>query len=84
MGVESLFVFLIVGLVAGWLAGQVVRGGGFGLLGNLVVGVIGAFLAGWLLPRLGFAVGSGFISATVNAFIGAVILLVVLRLVKSA
>lgn len=82
MEVGSILVFLIVGLVAGWLAGKVVQGGGFGLIGNIIVGVIGAFFAGWLLPRLGFSVGGGFISSIVNAFIGAAILLIILRIIK--
>ena len=50
MGIESLLVFLIVGAIAGWLAGLLVKGYGFGLLGNIVVGIVGAFIAGWLLP----------------------------------
>ncbi len=53
MGIESLLVFLIVGAIAGWLAGLIVKGYGFGLIGNIVVGIIGAFIAGWLLPRIG-------------------------------
>ena len=81
---QSLIVFLIVGLVAGWLAGTIVRGGGFGMSGNIGSGGIGAFFAGWLLPRLGFSVGGGFIASVVNAFIGAAILLVVLRVIKRA
>ncbi|MEN3395553.1 GlsB/YeaQ/YmgE family stress response membrane protein [Brucella melitensis] len=84
MGVGSLLVFLFVGLVAGWLAGKVVQGGGFGLIGNIIVGVIGAFFAGWLLPRLGFSVGGGVIASIINAFIGASILLIILRIVKRA
>jgi uncharacterized membrane protein YeaQ/YmgE (transglycosylase-associated protein family) len=59
----------------------VVKGGGYGLLGNIVVGIIGAVIAGWLLPQLGVNVGSGFIAAIIDAFIGAVILLVILRLI---
>ncbi|MBB3234892.1 GlsB/YeaQ/YmgE family stress response membrane protein [Phyllobacterium endophyticum] len=84
MGGESLIVFLLVGLVAGWLASQLVRGGGFGLVGDLVVGVIGAFIAGYLFPRLGISLGSGILGAIIAATIGAVILLVVLRAVKRA
>jgi uncharacterized membrane protein YeaQ/YmgE (transglycosylase-associated protein family) len=53
MGIEPLIVWLIVGAVAGWLAGLIVRGFGFGLIGNIIVGIVGAFIAGWLLPRLG-------------------------------
>lgn len=84
MGVESLVVFLIIGAIAGWLAGLIVKGYGFGLLGNIVVGIVGAFIAGWLFPTLGISLGSGVVAAVIHAAIGAVILLVLLRLVKSA
>ncbi len=79
---QSIIVWLIVGAIAGWLAGMVVKGGGFGLIGDIVVGIIGAVVAGWLLPRIGIVLGVGFIAAVIDAFIGAVILLIVLRLVK--
>jgi uncharacterized membrane protein YeaQ/YmgE (transglycosylase-associated protein family) len=79
---ESLLVILIVGLVAGWLAGKLVRGAGFGLIGDLVVGIVGAFIGDWLLPRVGIHLGTGIISSIVNALIGAVILLVLIRLVS--
>ncbi len=82
MPFESLIVWLIVGAVAGWLAGLIVRGFGFGLLGNIIVGVIGAVIAGWLLPRLGFRVSATIIRAIINATIGAVLLLLVLGLVR--
>ena len=78
----NLLWFLIVGLVAGWLAGVLVKGGGFGLVGDLVVGVIGALLGGFLSTRLGFAAGEGLLGSIVVATIGAVILLLILRLVK--
>jgi len=84
MDVSSLLVFLIVGAVAGWLAGQIMRGYGFGLVGNIVVGVIGAFLAGFLLPKLGIAIGGGIIAAIIDALIGAIILLFVIGLFKKA
>ena len=84
MGVESLLVFIIIGAIAGWLAGLIVKGYGFGLLGNIVVGIVGAFIAGWLFPALGVSLGSGIVAAIVHAVIGAVILLVLIRLVKSA
>ena len=84
MTLEALLIILVIGAVAGWLAGQIVRGMGFGLIGNIVVGIVGAFIAGWLLPRLGIAIGGGFIAAVINALIGAVILLLILRLVKRA
>jgi uncharacterized membrane protein YeaQ/YmgE (transglycosylase-associated protein family) len=84
MDVQSLVIWLIVGGIAGWLAGKVVKGGGFGLVGDIVVGIVGALLAGWLLPQLGIIIGGGLVGAIINAFIGAVILLVVIRLIKRA
>jgi uncharacterized membrane protein YeaQ/YmgE (transglycosylase-associated protein family) len=84
MGIESLLVFLIVGAIAGWLAGLLVKGYGFGLLGNIVVGVVGAFIAGWLFPTLGISLGTGIVAAIIHAVIGAVILLVLIRLIKRA
>jgi uncharacterized membrane protein YeaQ/YmgE (transglycosylase-associated protein family) len=84
LGIESLLVFLIVGAIAGWLAGLIVKGGGFGILGNIVVGIVGAFIAGLIFPTLGFALGGGILAAIIHATIGAVILLVVIRLVKRA
>lgn len=84
MHVETLIVWLVVGAIAGLLAGMVVKGGGFGLVGDIVVGVIGAFFGGWLLPRLGIHFGVGLIPVIVTATIGAVILLLVSRLVRRA
>ncbi len=84
MGIESLVVFLIVGAVAGWLAGLLVKGYGFGLVGNIVVGIVGALIAGWLFPTLGFSIGSGVFAAIIHSTIGAVILLVLLRLIKQS
>ena len=80
--VESFIIWIIVGAIAGWLAGMVVKGGGFGLIGDIVVGIVGAIIAGWLLPQLHIVIGSGFIAAVIDAFIGAVILLVIIKLVK--
>ena len=79
---QSIIIWLLVGAIAGWLAGMVVKGGGFGLIGDIIVGIIGAFIAGWLLPRLGIVIGTGIIAAIIDAFIGAVILLIILRLIK--
>jgi uncharacterized membrane protein YeaQ/YmgE (transglycosylase-associated protein family) len=79
---QSIIVWLIVGAIAGWLAGMVVKGGGFGLIGDIIVGIVGALIAGWLLPQIGIIIGSGIIAAIINAFIGAVILLIILRLIK--
>ncbi|GLS23158.1 membrane protein [Labrys miyagiensis] len=85
MGGESLLVFLIVGIIAGWLAGLIMSGGGFGLIGDLVVGVIGAFIAGYLIqPHLHIDLGNMWINNILYALIGALILLFVLRLFKRA
>jgi len=84
MGIESLIVFLIIGAIAGWLAGLIEQGFGFGLIGNIVVGIVGALIAGWLLPRVGLAFGGGILAAIIHAVIGAVILLLIIRLVKRA
>ena len=75
---------LIIGAIAGWLAGKIVRGAGFGLIGNIVIGIIGALLAGWLLPQLGVGLGTGWIRDIIHATIGGVIILVILSLVKRA
>jgi uncharacterized membrane protein YeaQ/YmgE (transglycosylase-associated protein family) len=82
MDAQGIIVWLIVGAIAGWLAGMVVKGGGFGLIGDIIVGIIGALIAGWLLPQIGIAIGGGIIAAIINAFIGAVILLIILRLIR--
>ena len=84
MGIESIIVWLIVGAIAGWLAGLIVKGGGFGLLGNIVIGIIGAVVAGWLLPTLGVHLGSGIIGAIIDSVIGGVVVLVIISLIKRA
>lgn len=76
--------FLIVGIIAGWLAGVLVKGGGFGLVGDLVVGVIGAFLGGFLFNLLGFYSSGGLIGSIVVATVGAVVLLIIVRAIKRA
>jgi uncharacterized membrane protein YeaQ/YmgE (transglycosylase-associated protein family) len=78
---QGILVILVVGIVAGWLAGRVMRGGGFGLIGDLIVGLIGAFIGDWLLPQLGIHLGTGIVELIINAFIGAVVLLFLLRLI---
>ena len=80
----SIIIWLVVGAIAGWLAGMVVKGGGFGLIGDIIVGIVGGLIAGWLLPRLGINIGSGFVAAVIDSFIGAVILLLIIRLVRRA
>lgn len=78
---QSLLVIIIVGIIAGWLAGQVMRGGGFGLIGDLIVGLIGAFIGDWLVPRLHIEIGTGIVALIFNAIVGAVVLLLIVRIV---
>jgi uncharacterized membrane protein YeaQ/YmgE (transglycosylase-associated protein family) len=82
MSIEALIIWLVIGAIAGWAAGQIMKGYGFGLVGNIVVGIIGAVIAGWLLPQIGISLGGGFIAAIINAIIGAVILLFIIGLFK--
>jgi uncharacterized membrane protein YeaQ/YmgE (transglycosylase-associated protein family) len=84
MATETLLIWLAVGAVAGWLAGTLVKGGGFGLLGDIVVGILGAFIAGWLFPKLGFHLATGIVGVILSATIGAVVLLLLLRLIRRA
>lgn len=86
MTLESLLIWLFVGAIAGFLAGLIVKGYGFGLVGNIVVGIVGAFLAGWLLPLSGldFSLGNPFVTSIVYATIGAVLLLLLIGIVRRA
>lgn len=76
--------FILVGLMAGALAGMIVNGGGYGIVGDIVVGVLGALIGGYLFPQLGISVGGGLPGAVVVATIGAIVLIVVLRLINRA
>jgi uncharacterized membrane protein YeaQ/YmgE (transglycosylase-associated protein family) len=78
---EGLLIIVLIGVISGWLAGKIVDGGGFGLIGDLIVGVLGAFVGDWLLPRLHIHLGYGLIAEIANATLGAIVLLVILRLV---
>jgi uncharacterized membrane protein YeaQ/YmgE (transglycosylase-associated protein family) len=82
MSGESLLIILVVGLIAGWLAGQIVQGTGFGIVGDLLIGIAGALIGSWLLPQVGLHLGSGIFSAIIDATIGALLLLLVIRLVR--
>jgi uncharacterized membrane protein YeaQ/YmgE (transglycosylase-associated protein family) len=79
---EGLLVVLFVGLVAGWLAGKIVRGTGFGIIGDILVGIAGALVASFLFPKLGIAIGGGVVREIIHSAIGAILLLVVVRLVR--
>ena len=76
--------FIIVGLIAGWLAGVVMKGGGFGVIGDIVVGIVGALIGGWLFSTMGVSTGGGLLGAIIVALIGAIILIFLLRLIKRA
>jgi uncharacterized membrane protein YeaQ/YmgE (transglycosylase-associated protein family) len=84
MEMHGLIAWLVIGAIAGWLAGSLVKGGGFGLLGDIVVGILGAFVGGWLAGILHISIGGGFISSIVTATVGAIVLIILLRLIKSA
>jgi len=83
MGTVDLILFLGIGLIAGWAAGQVLKGSGFGLIGDLIVGVIGAFLGGWLFSLLDISLG-GILGSLITAFVGAVVFLYLIRVIKKA
>ena len=78
----SLLAMLVIGALAGWLSGKIMKGRGFGLLGNIIVGIVGAFVAGLVFPALGFSVGGGIIASIFHATVGAVMLLFLIRLAK--
>jgi uncharacterized membrane protein YeaQ/YmgE (transglycosylase-associated protein family) len=80
---EGILVILFVGLIAGWLAGKIVRGTGFGLIGDIIVGIAGALVASFLFPKLGIRLGTGLVSEIIYSAIGAIILLLVVRLVRT-
>ena len=84
MGIEALLITLLIGAIAGWLAGQIVKGYGFGIVGNIVVGIVGAFIASFLLPRFGLGMGGGIVGSIIAATLGAVILLLLVRVIKRA
>jgi len=79
---HGIIAWLIIGAIAGWLAGVLVKGGGFGVLVDILVGIVGAFIGGWLAGVAGVGVGSGVIASIITATIGAVVLLVILRLIR--
>ncbi|WP_321916894.1 MULTISPECIES: GlsB/YeaQ/YmgE family stress response membrane protein [unclassified Paraburkholderia] len=81
---HGIIAWLIIGAIAGWLAGVLVKGGGFGLFIDIIVGIVGAFIGGWLAGVLGIHIGAGIISSIITAIVGAVILLFIIRLVRRA
>jgi uncharacterized membrane protein YeaQ/YmgE (transglycosylase-associated protein family) len=84
MGSHGIIAWIVIGAVAGWLAGKVMKGGGYGFVGDIIVGIIGAVIGGWLTGALGISFGSGMIASIIDATIGAIILVFILRMVKRA
>ena len=80
----GILIWLAIGAISGWLAGQLVKGHGFGLLGNIVVGIVGAFLGGWLFNQFGASLGAGLVGSIITAVVGAVVLLFLIGLIKKA
>ena len=76
--------WIVVGLIAGWLAGQLMKGGGYGMVADIILGLLGGVLGGWIFGKLGISVGGGMIGSIIVAFIGAVILVGITRLLKRA
>jgi uncharacterized membrane protein YeaQ/YmgE (transglycosylase-associated protein family) len=81
---HGILAWLLIGAIAGWLAGGVMRGGGFGLLADIAIGIVGAFVGGWLSGVLGISLGGGLIASIVTATLGAIVLLFVVRLFRRA
>jgi uncharacterized membrane protein YeaQ/YmgE (transglycosylase-associated protein family) len=84
MDAHGIIAWIVIGAVAGWLAGTLVKGGGFGLIGDIIVGIVGAFIGGWLAGMLHIDIGGGLISSIITATVGAVVLIIILRMVKRA
>lgn len=82
MDLQTLLIFLAIGAIAGWLAGLVFKGEGFGLLGNILVGIVGGLIGGWLLPKAGIHISGGIVGTIVTAALGALVLLLVVNLFK--
>jgi uncharacterized membrane protein YeaQ/YmgE (transglycosylase-associated protein family) len=76
--------WIVVGLIAGWLAGQVMKGGGYGTVVDIILGLVGGLVGGWIFGKLGISAGSGMIGSIIVAFVGAVILVGITRLLKRA
>ncbi len=84
MSLESILIICLIGGIAGWLAGVIMKGRGFGILGNIVIGILGAFVGSWVLGKLGISIGGDLLGAIINALIGSLIILFLISLVKRA
>jgi uncharacterized membrane protein YeaQ/YmgE (transglycosylase-associated protein family) len=81
---DGLLYWLVVGLIAGWLAGVVMKGGGYGVVADIILGILGGILGGWIFSRLGVGTGGGLVGGIVVAFIGAVVLVAITRVLRRA
>ena len=84
MTLTGIIIWLVIGAVAGWLAGLIMKGGGFGLVGDIILGIVGAVVGGWLFGFFRISIGGGYVSAIISATIGAIVLLFVIRMIKRA
>lgn len=84
MSLETLIIWLVIGAIAGWIAGAIVKGGGFGLIGDIIVGIVGAVIGGWLAGVLGIHIGGGLVATIITATGGAIVLLLLVRLIRRA
>lgn len=84
MDLTGLLIFLLIGAIAGWLAGVVLKGGGFGLIGNIIAGIVGAFVGGWLFKTLNISIGTGLVSTIITSAIGAIVVLLIVGLLRRA
>lgn len=87
MSIESILIWIVLGAIAGWIAGQVMKGSGFGTIGNIIVGIVGSFFGGWLGGQLGIggvATGGISIASVATAALGAIVLLFIIGLIKKA
>jgi len=84
MDLTTLIIILAIGAIAGWLAGLIFKGGGFGLLGNIIIGILGGAIGGWLLPKLGIFIGGGIGGSILVASLGALVLLLIVNVLKKA
>ena len=82
MDITALLIILAIGAVAGWLAGVIMKGGGFGLIADIIIGIVGAFVGGWLFGQLGKSIGTGIVNSIVTATVGAIVLIAIIRIIK--
>jgi uncharacterized membrane protein YeaQ/YmgE (transglycosylase-associated protein family) len=82
MDITALLIILAIGAVAGWLAGLIMKGGGFGLIADIIIGIVGAFVGGWLFGQLGISIGTGILNSIITATVGAIVLIAIIRIIK--